>query len=549
MNSGWCKYPKGMQYQPFRVRLIIVIMFLVVNSCIQTVCCTDNTLYIAGPSEVFEGETVVFTILLNDQPVQAKVIFDTSLSTLSNGSTGEVSITMPVVPFTGKYCEITAWVAGNLSVSKIVYVKNLTGALSVQFSNETIKELETFSITVQANENPVEATQVWFNSEMYLTDTLGSVVLIAPDVLVTTNVGLYVNKSGYGPYSSTIRIAEAGRGDQLYEIIVPSIIEQGEQDIKVYVLGLSGGVAAAHISVWYEGVMVEEQITDEQGRAWIDSPSPITADYFTVQVEKTGYRSLSGIDEVKIYIFEPVEGPTIYLDVTPSEVDEGDTILISIFDDVGRSIDGVSIWLGYENSMMISAVSGSFELHAPVVFFDQERYIYALKEKHNFGSARFTIRNKPGDQNVLNIVYTTVINESSWFALTIVDSFDRPVSDVAVWFNNNLKYSDSSGIVEFQAPPLDKTKMMWINASHSGFSPLSSMIEVVDVDNASGFTSKLIVGVVPTILEGESFIVSVRTMQGIAVPGVRVVFGETVYFTDYTGMVVLIAPEVSWDST
>ena len=169
-------------------------------------CAVEYLLEIDGPDTVFEGEVVVFTVLLNGDPVQARVVFGGQNSTFTDGNTGEVSFLMPKVPFVGESFLIEAWVAGNISASYSIIVKNLTGSLSGVYSPEEVEELDNFLVYVVANDQPVEDAEVWFNSEVYSTDGDGIVYLQAPDVLVTTNFGISIEKEGYGSFVDTVRV-------------------------------------------------------------------------------------------------------------------------------------------------------------------------------------------------------------------------------------------------------------------------------------------------------------------------------------------------------
>jgi hypothetical protein len=508
----------------------------------------ENILTIEGPEEGFETEEILFLVQLNGMPVQAKVDF-ADQSKLSNQSTGYVSFILPKVSFSGEAFDVTAWIAGNVSTIHRIFVKNQSGALIANFLDSKVEELEEFSVLVKANDQAIKDAEVWFNSNTYYTNESGFVSLQAPDVLVTSNFGLSVIKSGYGSFLDTIRIHEAGQGIQLMEVIGPRMVNPDSVDLEYHLVGLSGGIADVEVTVLYEGMMIAQSFSDAMGVIRIDAPTSISEDYFLLKFSKQGYRLLSGLDTTMVYLVEEIDGPSLILDLIPSEIIEGNTVKAEVVDSFGESIQGVSLWIGDSSIAPTTDASGVLEFRAPVVFFDQEQYIYAIKQGYNIGEKRLTIRNNPQSTPQLIIEVTSIVNESSSFSVSIADKDGNPVDNAEVWFDDEHNITNDTGVLWLTAPAVEKTKLFMINVSRDGFLPASTTIEIVDIEDTGTGENRLIIAVVPHVLEGEQFEVMVKSGQGTVVTGARVMFEDTSYYTDFTGRIIIVAPEVPWDST
>ena len=176
-------------------------------------CSAQNVLEITGPADAFEGENVEFTVTLNGAPIQARVVFgDLSPANHSNSSTGKVIFTAPSIPYEDKEYIVTASLLGELSSSHTILVKNRTGMLTIELSTDYVIETEEFTVTVKGRDELVVDASVWFNSAVYRTDASGSLTLLAPDVLITTNYRITVNKTSYKSSSSMIIIIVSSVG-------------------------------------------------------------------------------------------------------------------------------------------------------------------------------------------------------------------------------------------------------------------------------------------------------------------------------------------------
>jgi hypothetical protein len=301
------------------------------------------------------------------------------------------------------------------------------------------------------------------------------------------------------------------------------------------------------VRVFYEDSEVGTYASDVNGRVLIDAPAMINQDFFVIQFSKSGYKLLSGLASIEVFLFDELVGMDLSVDLVPSEVNEGELVRAQVTDQTGVGVKDVSIWVGGSRLSSVTDASGVLEFRSPVVFFDQEQYIYAIKEGYNFGSARLTIRNNPLSSPGLFIDVETVVNASSLFLVTIADLDDDPVGDVEVWFNGEYMVTNESGDIWFVAPAVEETKVFMINASREGFVPSSAMVEIT-ASNIVG-AGALVVSVVPSVLERDRFSVTVKSDSGLFVSGARVSFQGTLYYTDYTGSVEIMAPEVSWDDT
>jgi len=509
----------------------------------------QDVLKITGPADAFEGEDIEFTVTLNGEPVQARVAFGDLLpANYSNSTTGKVTFTTPSVPYKDKEYVVTASLLGEFSASHSILVKNRTGMLSIELSTDYIVETEEFTLTVKESDEPVMDASVWFNSAVHVSDTSGTNTLLAPDVLVTTNYGITVNKTGYKSSSSMITIHDDDRGQRLMEVINPFIVEPGKENVEIKVISDHGGLKGASIDLYYEGQKYAEYNTDENGKAYIDTPSVNNDNYFSLIVEKEGYSTYHLEEEFIISIFERDFASDLEMNVVPSEMHEGESVTVEVSNDVGLGVEGASIWRGAVELDGSTDSEGILSFISPSVFMDREYYLYAVKEGYNFAEATITIREKSSSQEQLKIESQNTVNESEFFSVLVKDSNNILLSDVLVIFNSEQKMTNEYGLVMFVAPNVTSTSFYLIEASGYGYLPAFSSVEIIDLEDSNGVAStELEMCVEPSVIENEAFAVTVRDDQGNLIAGVQVTFKGTSLETDFKGEVTFSAPDVGWD--
>lgn len=508
----------------------------------------EDVLELTGPTDVFEGESVEFTVTLNGEPVQARVIFgDLTPANYSNSTTGKVRFIAPSVPSDDMEYEITASLLGGLSASHTILVKNTTAALTIEVNSDFVVETEEFIVTVMQRDVPVMDATVWFNSAVYATNESGMVRLVAPDVLVTSTYGITVNKTGYKSSLFMITIQDDQKGQMLMEVIAPSIVEPGEEQVEIQVISSTGGLENVEIDVYYEDQLYGEYFTDADGKAFILCPLINTDNYFLLDVEKEGYQTYYSEEEFMISLFERDLTADLKMAVNPSEMYEGEMVTVEITNDVGVGVEGVAIWRGDTQLGGLTDSQGIITFIAPSVFMDREYFLYALKEGFNFVESTITIRQR-SSQKHLTIDCQRSVNESELFSVVVKDNDNSVLSDVVVSFNDGEQTTNEYGIVSFVTPNVTSTGFFVIEATKSGYDPAWFSVEIVDSQDSNGQVSKeLVLCVEPSIMENQAFVVTVRDSQGIVVAGAQVSFKGTSLETDFKGEVLFSAPDVSWD--
>jgi len=527
--------------------VVLLISFSIFIPCLYA--SAQDVLEISGPADVFEGENVEFTVTLNGEPVQARVVFgDLSPANYSNSTTGKVTFTTPSVPYDDKEYVITASLLGGLSASHSILVKNMTGMLTIELSTDYVIETEEFTVIIKERDEPVMDASVWFNSAVYVTDDSGILTLFAPDVLVTTNYGITVNKTDYKSSSSMITVHDDDQGKRLMEVINPFVVEPGKENVEIKVISSHGGLQGASIDLYYEGQKYAEYDTDGSGRAYIETPSVNNDNYFTLIVEKEGYSTYYSEEEFIISLFERDFVSDLDMNVVPSEMYEGELVTVEVSNDVGIGVEGVSVWRGDVELDGSTDYEGILSFIAPSVFMDREYYLYAVKEGYNFAESTITIRDKSSSQEQLKIESQSTVNESELFFVVVKDNSNILLSDVLVIFNTEQKTTNEYGIAEFFSPNVTSTSFYLIEASKSGYLPASSSVEIIDFEDSNGISStKLEICVEPSVIENEAFWVTVRDDQGNLVAGVQVTFKGTSLETDFKGEMMFSAPDVGWD--
>lgn len=525
---------------------VAMIFFAIFINCLTVEA--QDVLEITGPAAAFEGEEVEFTVTLNGDPAQARVVFETvSPAKFSDQTTGTVNFTMPLVPYGDEEYIVTASIL-ELTASHTILVKNKTGVLEIELSQDYIVEMDEFTVTVKDEDEPTVGANVWFNSDVYTTDTYGNVTLTAPDVLVTTNYKAIVNKTGYRLNSTMVTINEADLGLKLMEVINPSIVEPGEENIEINVISKYGGLENVTIDVYYEGQRHSEHVTDNNGTAYITAPSINNNHYFLIYVSKDGYDMYSAEGEIKVSLFARELSFDLEISFDSSEVYEGDSVTVEVTDDVGFGVEGVSIWRGAIELDEITDSEGISAFIAPSVFMDREYFIYGIKEGYNFAEGRVTVRDKGSEQGELIVEIDSTVNESDVFFVYVKDSDLTPVEDVIVTFNSEQMITDEDGAVYFVAPEVNSNTFYTVEASKYGYLPTSASVEVINADVSNGGSSnELVIYVVGKIMENEEFTVVVRDNKGNLVSNAQVKFMDTYLDTDHAGSVTFTAPDVSWN--
>lgn len=468
------------------------------------------------------------------------------LSNWTNSSTGKVIFTMPSVPIGDNEFIINASIPGELKASHSILVKNRTGLLNIEFSTDNIIETEEFYVTIKNRDELISDANVWFNSAKYITDKNGQVTLTAPDVLITTNYGISVNKTDYKSNSKMVTINDESIGSKLMEVIYPSIVEPNEENIDISVIGKNDGLENVTINLYYEDIKYSQYKTDINGNAIIHAPSINNDHYFSLYFYKEGYKTYYVDKEIKINLFTRDLNSNLDMTIIPSEVYEGDTVTVEVTDEIGANIEDATIWKGSQEMDESTDSKGILEFITPSVFFDREYYIYAIKKGYNYAEGKFTIRDKNSIQKKLNIETITIANESDVFYVTIKDDKNIPLDKITVIFNSEERITNENGTTYLIAPNVTIDTFYTITAAKYGYIPASTSIEVINVGGGS-ISRKIEIFIVPHIMENENFTVVVKNEHGNLLPGARVKFMDTSLYTDYKGIVTFTAPDVNWD--
>jgi len=534
-----------------RGKIVIVSMFLLVLTCFSSISLVtaEKDLQITGPSEGNEGSFVEFTITLDGVPIQARVSFESvETSKYSHPTTGKVNFTLPSIDQESKEFFVTVTYL-DLQTTSTILVKNSASVLALNIPQDTIDELQQFNVSVTSNNNPIVDAYVWFNSAYYLTNASGMVLLTAPDLLVTTSYKISVNKTGYTSNATTMTVQENNVGQKLMELIAPSIVEPDTHDIEIHILGKLGDLSEVSIELYYEQTKIQEYTTDELGRAYISSPVIHNDNYFTLVFEKEEYDTYDSDTEVVISLLTRDCENDLAIAITPTEVYEGESVLITVTNDVGVGVSDVTIWRGEVELEGTTDSEGIFSFISPSVFLDKAFYIYALKQGYNYGEGTVTIRDQISSRTILIEVERT-IEEGELFSLILTNEQHDPLQGVSVYFNAQKQITDEYGSVSFLAPEVVDNTVYSLEAQRYGYLPASVTIEIVDSDGGNGASTKqLSIFTVKKISEKESFSILVKDQYGNSVSNVQIKFLGTYSYTDYSGSITVKAPEVSWDET
>jgi hypothetical protein len=508
---------------------------------------SQNTLAIAGPIAAFEGDAIAFTITLDGNPIQARVLFDGDHSTgYSNATTGTITLTMPTVSNEGHYFTIEATLPGNLSTTHTIFVKNITSLLRINHPTTPIIETQPFTITITDGITPISNAIIQFNSLTYTTNTNGEAQLLAPDVLVTTTYGIKANKTGYLQNTTMITVTEAGLGTNLMSIISPYIVEPDHSDIPVTIIGTNGGIPNVTISVYYQETKQAEYLTNSEGKISITSPMLAGENYFTLTCSKNNYTAQDGTNTCIIQLQKRSYPTDLQLSLTPSEVYEGNRITIHVTDDSGKPVSGTAI---YEEGIILDETTdeqGTCIVLAPSTPFDREYSFYVTKTNYNFDEQTLTLRSTHKKTLLLNL--NTSIQELEPFTLTVTDTSYIPIPTAQVTFNSHTQQTDTQGQVQLIAPEVSADTYLKIYVEKNGYIPAIQSIQIKNSDPTAS-AEKLIIHVQPKILTGETFNITITKGDNTPVENAQVTFSGTTQYTNTLGSVIFTAPQVTWDET
>jgi len=527
----------------------IVMILLIISFNFNSVKAEDN-LKITGPDTVFEGEIVEFLVTLNDNPIQARVSFGNSdMVNKTDSTTGLVRFTMPSVPIGDQIFLVSASIPGGLNDSYYILVKNDTQTLEIELLNNIVDETKEFNVTITSNGMPLEGVNVFFNSSLFYTNAEGVVKLTAPDVLVTTNYGLSVTKSGFIENSTVIKIIDKNIGIKLMELINPFIIEAGKEYLEILIINKNGGLENVTIYAYYEGIKYGEYTTSEDGYATIETPLINTENYFSLDVYKEGYKRYYD-DEIIINFFAKDLEYNLVLSTDPSELFEGELVTTFVTDEFGNPIQNCDIWRGTNKIPSQTDYNGFLYFNAPSVFLDREYYVYAIKKGYNFAEDTFTVRNIENDDKELLIDFDDFVLGSEIFNVTLNDKNSNFIEGAYVTFNSIQKVSNEAGLVQFLAPNITNSTIFPIVANKYNYLPVSASIEIISQDEVNGKPSKKIfIYTFPSVMENEEFTVTARNQENELISGVLIKFQDIIKYTDFTGTVKFNAPDLSWDNT
>lgn len=531
------------------LRIMVVFSFisLLIISPIQA----QHTLIILGPTEAYEGETVTFTILLDNQPVQARIHFG-NLTTVhySNPATGNVSFLMPSISSRTCLITLTANLAGEVSANHTILVKNKTKNIAIEISSDHLIETDPFTVKISENNTPLSQAAVIFNSQKFTTDLAGLVTLTAPDVLVTTAYTITVNKTGYQTNTTTIIINEAHRGIQLMDVIVPSIVEPREKNIPIHVINDSQSLPNVTLEILYEGRSLGTYQTDENGAAFFDAPMIDHDSYFVLNVQKEGYQTFTNQHEFFITLFTREFTSDLQLTLNPSEVYEGDMVTARVTDERGVRVKGVSIWRENKTQGNLTDANGILFLTTPFVPLERSYYYYAIKQGYNYAEETVTIRKRNTMQEQLVVHLVSSIDQQQIFSITVTDMNNNPISNVTIDFDNTTFITNEQGRVFCTAPSVATDTYWSIDAYKYGYFPVTASIQVLAIlTSTNESTRQLIICTVPSIQEKNQFAIIVRDTQGIPIAHAHVTFSDTSLTTDNDGSVTCSAPDTFWDTT
>ncbi|MEM0493306.1 MAG: hypothetical protein QXS02_05080 [Candidatus Thermoplasmatota archaeon] len=534
-----------------RGMMMIILLLFIYNSVHPhaDVSSLSHDLNIYAPLTATEGDCINITVTLNGLPVQARIILDGYHAGYTNASTGVITLKLPPVCSPGRWCTVNATYLNEYYATHQLYIKNKTRSLNMIITKACIIEFDEFTLTVISDDKPVEGARVIFNHEISLTDKNGRVVLTAPDVLVNTNYGIILNKTGYTTTTEMITIYDAGLGDQLMEVTAPLFINSDKELITVRVYDKYGGLPETDVYLLYKDEIYLHVKTDNDGVARLPLPV-IDKNYnsLSLKVEKTGYKTYNDISSFQVYILDNNNTCNLRLNTDLDEVKSGSLLMLNVTDEYGNRIKDARIWRNDGTKVGCTDANGSASIVIPHVFFDRGLILYAIKTGCNLASKVIMVRSS-GVYPTLNIlVDNTTINEGTLFRIGIVDEYNNPVSYAVVTFNMLKRVTDTNGVVYFTAPDVDQDTFYTLSVSKEGYKPGCIFIMVINTTTRSNESRVLHVNVPSYVWAQKDFTVMIKDRNGYPIKDAMVSFHGISRVTDHQGLVSFRAPDVLLDT-
>ena len=501
----------------------------------------DHSLIINGLDVAYEGDKVTFNVTTGDGlPTFAMVFVGNSTVYTVNGS---ATLVLPEVT-SPCYLTVRAAKPGYLDGYTRIYVKNREKRLNIELEKNSVNEGETFVVkVVDTNNDGVENATVWFNFNSYKTDGSGSVRLVAPDVLLTTNYLIYAEKQGFETDSQWITIKENGVGESFMKLVTPlAVVPWSKFNVKV--IDKSGeGLPDVGVDVEYGGSLTKLK-TNGIGETTVRAPILTGDSFFTITATKNGYIK----DSAVVMLMDKNQLLNdLTVETSSSEVNEGGEMVITV-ESNGKAVDGANVWVDGSLLPYQTDDAGRVSCCAPYVLVDRPCFIFATKTGYNFGYTWLTVHNEVETMETPVIETKNMVYETESFNVTVTTGVGKPLQGVNVWFNGLQKTTDAKGKTSFTAPAVSTNTYFLLSVNERNFAPAFKLIKVLD-KSTSNREAELVISSIPIVLEGENFTVTVKDSYGYLVKDAYVTFNDQIEKkTNEYGMVNFTAPEVSHDS-
>jgi len=190
-----------------KIYLIGIVFILSFN--FMFICPSEAAEYldVTVPDEVFEGDEFMVTVTNGSVPIEGasiipewEYIFTLGGGTYLTNEDGEVNLTATYVESDRQY-HLEVIHSGYLLTTVYITVKNIEPSVEKKHFiidvAPSVNENNEFTLSIINSELWIRGAGVVFNGKSLKTDTLGDVVLMAPDVDSDTEYPITVSKEGY----------------------------------------------------------------------------------------------------------------------------------------------------------------------------------------------------------------------------------------------------------------------------------------------------------------------------------------------------------------
>jgi hypothetical protein len=237
-------------------------------------------------------------------------------------------------------------------------------------------------------------------------------------------------------------------------------------------------------------------------------------------------------------------GASLVIDA-PSQIYGGEVLQVIVNDSADYPIGDVLVTVSNDTLGVsdYTDMDGTVSFTSPLVEYTALYIINASKPGFESDQALITVL-----VNSLILYVPSEVIEGERFEARVTDIIDNPIENAIIScpiFPTYTFHTNRDGIALLTAPNVDEDTTYDLTARKDGYQ--SGVTKIRVNDNASLPEEQLVIIVTSSVVEGESFTITV-TANGAPIENVEIEFNGETYYTRSDGTAAIMAPEVIQDT-